>query len=302
MALREQPYLPLYVQDFLTDEKLIECSASSTGVYIRLMCIMHKSENYGCILLKQKDKQTDNIIKNFALKIAKQMPYDLNTIEQALIELLEESVINIEDDVLYQKRMKNDGILSDKRSKAGRRGGQTTQNKNHDDNFDLDFAKAKQQANTENEIVVVIDNKNIEEKDNRGVGEEEKTEPPNVYDFIEQNFGRTLTPVEIQKIADWNNEFSEEQEAIKIIKYAIEIAISQNVKTFAYVEGILNNWKASGYSNFEQIKQNQNNYQGKTKASSIWQNQDVEINPMSPEELEELERILNSDRNENDKL
>lgn len=26
MALRDQPYLPLYVQDFLTDEKLRECS------------------------------------------------------------------------------------------------------------------------------------------------------------------------------------------------------------------------------------------------------------------------------------
>ena len=43
MALRDQPYLPLYVQDFLTDEKLAECSAMATGVYIRLMCIMHKS-------------------------------------------------------------------------------------------------------------------------------------------------------------------------------------------------------------------------------------------------------------------
>ena len=44
MALREQPYLPLYVQDFLTDEKLNECSAESTGVYIRLMCIMDKAQ------------------------------------------------------------------------------------------------------------------------------------------------------------------------------------------------------------------------------------------------------------------
>ena len=60
MALRDQPYLPLYVQDFLTDEKLIECSASATGVYIRVMCIMHKSDPYGMILLKQKDKQTSS--------------------------------------------------------------------------------------------------------------------------------------------------------------------------------------------------------------------------------------------------
>ena len=71
MALRDQPYLPLYVQDFLTDEKLIECSASATGVYIRVMCIMHKSDPYGMILLKQKDKQTSSTIQNFALKLIK---------------------------------------------------------------------------------------------------------------------------------------------------------------------------------------------------------------------------------------
>lgn len=40
MALRDQPYLPLYVLDFLVDEKLAYCSAESTGVYIRLMCIL----------------------------------------------------------------------------------------------------------------------------------------------------------------------------------------------------------------------------------------------------------------------
>ena len=59
MALRNQPYFPLYVQDFMTDEKLNECSAKANGIYIRLMCIMHKSEEYGTILLKQKYKQNE---------------------------------------------------------------------------------------------------------------------------------------------------------------------------------------------------------------------------------------------------
>ena len=75
MALRDQPYIPLYVQDFMTDEKLSECSAESTGVYIRAMCIMHKSQEYGTVLLKQKDKQTHN--KNFAVK-CRLMPYSVD--------------------------------------------------------------------------------------------------------------------------------------------------------------------------------------------------------------------------------
>ena len=64
MALRNQPYLPLYVQDFMTDEKLNECSPAANGIYIRLMCILHKSETYGQILLKQKYKQNESKIEN----------------------------------------------------------------------------------------------------------------------------------------------------------------------------------------------------------------------------------------------
>ena len=155
MALRDRPYLPLYIQDYLTDEKLIECSAESQGVYIRLMCLMHKSEEYGTILLKQKDKQTCKQILDFALKLARQMPFGVETIERALTELLDEKVIAIEDDLLYQKRMVRDGKLSDTRAYAGRKSGK---NKESDDfatananTFATDFAIAKTQANAEYE-------------------------------------------------------------------------------------------------------------------------------------------------------
>ena len=93
MALRDQPYLPLYIQDFMTDEKLIECSASTTGVYIRIMCLMHKSEEYGTILLKQKYKQSQKQSLNFASQLAKSLPYSLAEIEQSIEELLNEKVL-----------------------------------------------------------------------------------------------------------------------------------------------------------------------------------------------------------------
>lgn len=162
MALRDQPYIPLYVQDFMTDEKLIECSASATGVYIRIMCLMHKSDQYGSILLKQKDKQNDNHVKNFALKIARNTPYQVDEIERALIELIDEKVLHIEGDILYQKRMVKDNDISKKRSKSGKKGGLKTQ----------DFAKAKSQAKDkanseyeneyENEYEIEINNEKID--------------------------------------------------------------------------------------------------------------------------------------------
>lgn len=146
MALRDQPYLPLYVQDFLTDEKLIECSASATGVYIRIMCIMHKSEPYGVVLLKQKDKQTDNQIQNFALKLLRSLPYDLNTIISGLNELISEGVLQLENDELHQKRMIKDFAISKVRKEAGKKGGEKTQ-----------FAKANIEANAENETGTITE-------------------------------------------------------------------------------------------------------------------------------------------------
>lgn len=170
MSLRNQPYLPLYVQDFMTDEKLSECSAESTGVYIRLMCIMHKSEEYGTILLKQKDKQTSKQILNFATKLVKNMPYDILVIERSLNELIEENVIYLDGDYLKQRRMIKDCIISEERSKSGKKGGEKTAK-----NFKIDksknkasakeFAKAKDEANSENEN----ENENVIEKENKKI-------------------------------------------------------------------------------------------------------------------------------------
>lgn len=138
MALRNQPYLPLYIQDFMTDEKLIECSAESTGVYIRILCMMHKSKEYGKILLKQKDKQNGKQIINFAYKVAKFMPYPFAIIEKSLTELIDEDVLQLVGDDLCQKRMIRDNEISLIRSDAGKKGGKKSK-----------LARAKDQAKHE---------------------------------------------------------------------------------------------------------------------------------------------------------
>lgn len=123
MALRNQPYLPLYVQDVLTDEKLILCSAESHGIYFRLLCILHKQETYGKICLKQKHKQSGSKYTNFASLLSRQMPFEQKQIEQGLKELSDEMVIQITEDELSQKRMINDGELSLIRAEVGKKGG-----------------------------------------------------------------------------------------------------------------------------------------------------------------------------------
>jgi hypothetical protein len=155
MALRNQPYLPLYVQDYLTDEKLNECSAATQGVYIKLLCIMHKSKEYGCILLEQKYKQKISTCFAFASKLANHLPFNENIIFSALEELIKEGVIKIDGDKIYQSRMVKDNLISIKRSKAGKIGG----DKNIFAQANIKAkGKAKVEANTEYEYDNVNEN------------------------------------------------------------------------------------------------------------------------------------------------
>ena len=195
MALRNQPYLPLYVQDFLTDEKLMECSAQAVGVYIKIMCIMHKSEQYGKILLKQKDKQKESKVENFAYKLAKFLPFDLHIVTDAINELLDEGVLSIDNDLLIQKRMVKDNEISIVRAIAGAKGGTKTMSEKEK------FAKAKpkangkakHQANTEYEdenssSLITKDIQDINIKDNINGIKKDITIPalPEFLDFAKQ--------------------------------------------------------------------------------------------------------------------
>jgi hypothetical protein len=121
------------------------CSPAAHGVMIAIMCLMHKEPTYGKILLKQKFKQTDKQISNFALQVAKQTAFDLLDIEPALTELLDEQVLVIEDDFLVCKRMVKDAQISASRAKSGGQGGKKTQQKNK--HFASNFAQANDEAN-----------------------------------------------------------------------------------------------------------------------------------------------------------
>lgn len=157
MARKDKPYLPLYVQDFLTDERLLECSASANGIYIRIMCFLHKSETYGKILLKQNDKQTESKVENFAYKLSKFLPYQTKEILSGLNELLEAGCLKIEENYIIQKRMVSDASLSETRAKVGKKGGKISQKNTHVKT--KNFAKANCEANAdiENDIENDID-------------------------------------------------------------------------------------------------------------------------------------------------
>ena len=179
MALTDNPYLPLYVRDWLTSNKLSTCSALSLGVLINIMCVMHRENEYGKILLKQKFKQKDKQILNFALQLAKMVALDVAELDAGITELIDENVLVIEGDFLINPRMVKDAEISGKRAISGSKGGEKTQKNNN--KFALHFAKPNFKANSD------IENKNENEiqEEERGMGEEgekllkHKDEPEN---------------------------------------------------------------------------------------------------------------------------
>jgi DnaD/phage-associated family protein len=120
--------------------------------------------------------------------------------------------------------------------------------------------KIKSKSNeNQNEISDILENKNKNKEENKKRKEREKEEEEkdiigttttNIYSFLEENFGRTISSLECEKLDSWIKEFNEE-----IVKHAIELSVMNNAKKFSYVEGILRNWKASGYKTLEDIKE-----------------------------------------------
>ncbi len=212
-ALRKLPYIPLYVNDFSCDEKLRMCSASAVGVYIFLMCVLHKSEIYGVLTLRRyknnskpdsktygkSDSKTiaprESLLYEFVELLRRQMPFSVEEIKDALEELLFYEVIVIEGKTLYQPRMKKDGEKSEKRVRAGQVGAQSRWNDDEEDNNDdrKPIAKpianvmakpiANTLANAENEYVY----ENNIDKEEKEVQEKRKRttfEPPTLEDVL----------------------------------------------------------------------------------------------------------------------
>jgi hypothetical protein len=146
MALRNQPYIPIYVDDILTDEKLMQCNTEALSIYPWIIFILHKQEEYGKILLKQKHKQSEKQIENFAKVISRLLPFDLQYILIGLDDLIEEKVLRIEGDYLIQKRMVRDNEISVMRSNVGKKG-QKVKKENQQNNQDI-LLKQSDKQNT----------------------------------------------------------------------------------------------------------------------------------------------------------
>lgn len=93
-----------------------------------------------------------------------------------------------------------------------------------------------------------------------------------IFDYIENEFGRTLSAIEYEIINAWlENSMSED-----IIKEAVKEAVSNGVSNLKYIDKILYEWSKKGIESVEQVEEN------RRKRSSVKSdnNDDIDLDIM----------------------
>lgn len=135
-----------------------------------------------------------------------------------LIDFMNEHRIAIRHAILAQKLKVNSDEIDDIMSKLSAKGYLQIEYQNGHIHFDID-----------------------------GVFEDETKKTSafdlSMFELFEIEFARTLSQLEVQRLADWLNEYDQ-----KLISYALREALTYDKKSFDYVERILQEWKRKGLS------------------------------------------------------
>ena len=96
---------------------------------------------------------------------------------------------------------------------------------------------------------LVIDNKEEKEIDN------------SIFSVFENELGRTLSPMEYEKIKEWITSGNSSE----LITCALKEAVMNGVNNFNYIDRILDSWKKKGYKNKFDIVKDKEKYQSNKK-------------------------------------
>lgn len=102
--------------------------------------------------------------------------------------------------------------------------------------------KAELKKVKDNNIENNIENNNIKTKINK------KEE---LYELVESNFGRTLSPLEYEEISQWEDN--------EITRYAIKEAVLRRALSVKYINAIIRDYEAKGIKTIKSIKKSETN-------------------------------------------
>jgi hypothetical protein len=117
MGASDRPSFQFYPQDWLSDEALSACSMAAQGLWIRMLCLMHKSERRGFLMVGGKpptEKQLSRMLYS-----------SQNWIQKWIMELTLTGVLSVDKTTgcIYSRRMVKDEHIRCVRAKAGKLGG-----------------------------------------------------------------------------------------------------------------------------------------------------------------------------------
>ena len=135
-------------------------------------------------------------------------------------------------------------------------------NKNQNENKSKSNKNQNENKTKTHQDVIVIVNKD-NKKEDRVIGEEEKEEEitsDSIIQFIEKNFGRTVSGYEYEQIQLLIEKYSQE-----IVQYAFEKTLDAGKKSLNYTKGILSSWEEDSLETLEEIKKQENPKPQKSK-------------------------------------
>ncbi len=114
------PYMQFYCDDWLSDEKLRACSSAAIGLWIDMLCLMHKNDRRGYLQLNDKPVSP--------AQLARMTGRAADEVSLQLAELLDAGVPSVsEHGIVYSRRMIRDERIREVRADAGSKGGKVTQ-------------------------------------------------------------------------------------------------------------------------------------------------------------------------------
>lgn len=161
------------------------------------------------------------------------------------------------------------------------------------ENLPLEILEVENQGqlNTNNKYnnINIINTKkqNIDYINNNSSSSIEKRDT--IYDFLEQNFGRTLNGIEIEMIREWTDN--------ELTRYAIKQAVLNGAYTINYIDTIIYNWQKLGIKSVSQAQEETKRHRDKkiskkTDYTPEWFDVDVKKEEVETNENNEMEKLL----------
>ena len=110
-----------------------------------------------------------------------------------------------------------------------------------------------------------------------------------LYDFLQKELGRTLSPTEIEKVKEWEDN--------ELTRYAVKVAILNGAYTINYIDTIIYNWQKLGIKSVSQAQEETKRHRDKKISKKIdytpeWFDVDVKKEEVEINENNEMEKLL----------